>query len=203
MIEYNEYQNSYLKMIDYKDYPSVTRILASTKPKKDVDALNKWRERIGVEEADRISLAAIERGNNYDKLVQDYCNGIEIPHIALKNHLDRYEIVSTEQDVCSHQYQYKGRYDCIFAKNGIVVLNDFKGSTKRKTKYWLKDYPLQIAAYIKAIEETGIVINWGMISVILEDDIQIFTFDHCEIQYNFDKFLKRLNQYNNEKYANL
>jgi ATP-dependent exoDNAse (exonuclease V) beta subunit len=98
---------------------------------------------------------------------------------------------------------YKGRYDCIFAKNGILVLNDFKGASKKKSKKWLKDYPLQIAAYIKALEEVGVVINWGMITVILNDQIQTFVYDHCEIEFHFQQFLKRLKQYNDETNANL
>jgi hypothetical protein len=60
---------------------------------------------------------------------------------------------------------------------------------------------LQIAAYIKAIEETGAVINWGMISVILSDQIQTFVFDHCEIEKYFTEFIKRLKKYNDAKNA--
>jgi hypothetical protein len=41
-----------------------------------------------------------------------------------------------------------------------------------------------------------------MITVILDNDIQVFTFDHCEIEKHFQKFLIRLNQYNYEYNAN-
>ena len=37
-------------MID--QYPSVTRILAATKPQEDIDALERWRKRVGYEEAE-------------------------------------------------------------------------------------------------------------------------------------------------------
>lgn len=190
-------------MKDPSTYPSVTRILSNTKPIWDVRMLEKWRERVGYDEADRISQAAIDRGVMYDKYVEDYCAGLDIPHQELKNHLSQFEIISREETIYSHQYGYKGRYDCIFAKNGILVLNDFKGASKKKTRYWLKDYPLQISAYIKAIEETGIVINWGMITVILDDSIQVFVYNHCEIDYYFNKFLSRLNKYNYEYNAYL
>tara|TARA_R110000868_G_scaffold318537_1_gene579259 strand:+ start:265 stop:834 length:570 start_codon:yes stop_codon:yes gene_type:complete len=185
-------------MIDQKSYPSVTKILSQTKPKEDAEALENWRNRIGIEEADKISKQSLDRGIMYDKFVEDYSKGIDIPHSALKSHLDNYTIVSREKEVYSNLYKYKGRYDCIFDRNGILVLNDFKGSAKKKSRYWLKDYPLQISAYIKAIEESGVCINWGMISVILPNSIQVFTFDHCEIDYYFSKFIDRLNQYNYE-----
>lgn len=186
-------------MID--QYPSVTRILAATKPQEDIDALERWRKRVGYEEAERISNAALQRGKMYDNFVEDYTNGIDIPHVQLKEYLSQFEIISREQTIYNNEYGYKGRYDCIFAKNGILILNDFKGSGRKKSREYLKDYPLQIAAYIKAIEETGAVINWGMISVILSDQIQTFVFDHCEIEKYFTEFIKRLKKYNDAKNA--
>jgi genome maintenance exonuclease 1 len=186
-------------MID--QYPSVTRILAATKPQEDIDALERWRKRIGYAEAEKISKAALERGKMYDNFVEDYTNGIDIPHPQLKEYLSQFEIVSREQTIYNNEFGYKGRYDCIFAKNGILILNDFKGSGRKKSRKYLKDYPLQIAAYIKAIEETGVVINWGMISVILSDQIQTFVFDHCEIEKYFTEFITRLKKYNDAKNA--
>ena len=186
-------------MID--QYHSVTRILAATKPQEDIDALERWRKRIGYAEAEKISKAALERGKMYDNFVEDYTNGIDIPHPQLKEYLSQFEIVSREQTIYNNEFGYKGRYDCIFAKNGILILNDFKGSGRKKSRKYLKDYPLQIAAYIKAIEETGVVINWGMISVILSDQIQTFVFDHCEIEKYFTEFITRLKKYNDAKNA--
>jgi hypothetical protein len=189
-------------MTNYKEYPSVTRILAATKPQKDIDALEKWKIKIGYEEAEKISKAALERGKMYDQFVEDYTNGLDIPHIKLKNYLSDYEIVSREETIYNTQYKYKGRYDCIFSKNDILILNDFKGATKKKRRDYLNDYPLQIAAYIKALEEQKVFIDWGMITIILLDDIQTFVFNQCEIEYYFNEFIKRLKKYNNETDAN-
>lgn len=190
-------------MIDKNQYPSVTRILAKTKPQSDIDMLEKWRMKVGYAEAEKISNEALERGKLYDTYIEDYVNGLDIPHKQLQEYLKQFQIVSREENVYNNQYMYKGRYDCIFAKNGILVLNDFKGASKKKSKNWLKDYPLQIAAYIKALEEIGVVINWGMITVILNDQIQTFVYDHCEIEFYFQQFLKRLKQYNDETNANI
>ena len=190
-------------MTNYNDYPSVTRILAATKPQKDIDALERWRIKIGHEQAEKISKAALERGKMYDQFVEDYTNGLDIPHTKLKNYLSEYKIISREETIYNTEHKYKGRYDCIFSKNGIIILNDFKGATNKKKRNYLNDYPLQIAAYIKAMEEYGMLINWGMITVILSDDIQTFVFNHLEIDHYFKEFIKRLKQYNDGKDANL
>jgi hypothetical protein len=189
-------------MTNHQDYPSVTRILSATKPQEDINALERWRKKIGYAEAEKISQAALDRGKMYDRYVEDYANGIDIPHSKLKTYLSEFEIISREETIYNTEYKYKGRYDCIFSKNGILVLNDFKGATRKKRRNYLNDYPLQIAAYIKALEEQGVVINWGMITVILSDDIQTFVFNHCEMEYYFNEFIKRLKQYNDAKDAN-
>jgi hypothetical protein len=42
-----------------------------------------------------------------------------------------------------------------------------------------------------------------MITVILDNEIQTFVYDHCEIETYFIEFLKRLKQYNDETNANI
>ena len=190
-------------MTEQLTLPSVTRILEATKPLEDRIALQQWRERVGMEEADRISKSALERGKTYDSFVEAfYIRNEEIPHKPLAQHLSNYELHSLEQNIVSNEYGYKGRYDCIFKRNGTLILNDFKGSTKSKKREWLKDYPLQISAYINAVRETGVDVAYGMISVILDNKIQTFTFNHLEIDEYFNKFLERLKQYNDEKESN-
>lgn len=190
-------------MTEQITYPSVTRILEATKPLEDRIALEQWRERVGIEEADRISKSALERGRKYDSFVEAfYIRKEEIPHKSLAKHLSNYELHSLEQNVVSVEYGYKGRYDCIFKRNDTLILNDFKGSSKYKKREWLKDYPLQISAYINAVRESGIDIGYGMISVILDNKIQQFCFNHIEIEKHFNRFLERLNQYNEQLTTN-
>lgn len=182
-------------------YPSVTRILSATKSQEQLDILEKWRKKVGEEEANRISNEALERGKNYDNMVQEYILGNEIKHNKLKEHLDKFNIVSTEENIFNHRYQYKGRYDCIFEKNELKIINDFKGSSKRKRKDWIEDYFIQIAAYWEALEESGILINYGMITVILDNNIQYFVINCSEKNYYFNLFLNRLNKYKELNYG--
>jgi genome maintenance exonuclease 1 len=184
--------------MENKIYYSVTKILEMTKPLTDKIALANWKNKIGFENAEIISKNALERGKKFDKYVNDYIENKEIPHNKLKEHLNNYEIISHETEIYSKNYNYKGRYDCIFLKNEVLYLNDFKGSEKFKKKEWLKDYPLQISAYIKAYNENfDKKINYGMITIITENDIQKFIYDKYEIETYFNLFIKRYEEYLN------
>ena len=44
--------------VEGKKIPSVTTILSATKPKESQESLQKWRDRVGVEEARKITQAA-------------------------------------------------------------------------------------------------------------------------------------------------
>jgi mannitol/fructose-specific phosphotransferase system IIA component (Ntr-type) len=59
--------------------------------------LEKWRIKVGHIEADRISNAALERGKMYDTFIEDYVNGIDIPHKKLQEYLKQFEIVLREE----------------------------------------------------------------------------------------------------------
>lgn len=181
-----------------KFYPSVTKILQATVPQERQDALKKWRDSIGEKEAQEIRQKAMSRGDGYDKQVKDYYElGRPLENKALEYHLKQYKCHSLEKSVISEKHKYYGRYDIVFDVNGFLILNDFKGSSKPKKEEWLGDYVLQISAYVKALIENGVDIKYGMITVILENDVQKFVFSMQQIEYFFQKFLKRLEIYNN------
>ncbi len=50
--------------------PSVTTILNATKPQEDRDRLFNWRQRVGTDEANRISGTASRRGTQTHKQIQ-------------------------------------------------------------------------------------------------------------------------------------
>jgi genome maintenance exonuclease 1 len=130
------------------------------------------------------------RGRDYDAMVVAYGEGEIIAHKALLAHLDTHHIISTEQTVTSPR-GYRGRYDAILEKDGVVYLNDFKGAGKPKDPRYLADYWMQVGAYVLALEEGGEVIDGGMITVILEDGLQVFTLPRKALQPHIEQFLKR------------
>lgn len=179
-------------------YPSVSQILKATESPDKQEGLRKWRESVGEEEAERIRTASKERGIRYDQMVEDHYDGKPIEHKALERFLKQYPSVhSREENVISHRFKYFGRYDIIWEKGVLLVLNDFKGSAKPKRQEYLGDYLLQVSAYVMALREMGIQVAYAMITVILDDDVQYpFILDNEEILYNFGLFLNRLDQYN-------
>lgn len=177
-------------------YPSVTKILTDTMPQERRDALDKWKESVGIENAESISTEAKKRGVDYDSMVKRFYDGEQIENNALAKHLSQYGCYSLEGEVVSKKHGFYGRYDIIFEVNNHLILNDNKGASKMKREEWLGDYPLQLSAYIKAFEETGKIISYGMISLILENDIQKFIFSRNQIDYYFNQFLKRLDKFN-------
>ena len=52
--------------------PSVTTILDKTKPEEKKAALNEWRKRVGVENAQKITTEAANRGTRMHTYLEDY-----------------------------------------------------------------------------------------------------------------------------------
>ena len=60
--------------------PSVTTILNATKSQEDIDSINKWKEKVGEEQATRIKEQAASRGTNMHLHLER--------HIMGEGHLD-------------------------------------------------------------------------------------------------------------------
>lgn len=176
-------------------YPSVTEILKKTQDEKSIQQLERWKQRIGIENAEKISKESLERGIKYDMYIENYYKGIETPLNHLNEYLKMFKIHSLEQSIISEKYKYYGRYDSVFIYKNNLIINDFKGSEKEKDKSRLYDYPLQIAAYWNALKENGVHCNYGLITVILPDKIQPIKFTLEEMEYYFKIFEYRIMQY--------
>ena len=59
-----------------KKVPSVTTILSKTQSKEKRESLDKWRERIGFDEAARITKQASTRGTEMHHVLEQYLKGI-------------------------------------------------------------------------------------------------------------------------------
>ena len=54
---------------------SVTTILDKTKPQEKIDALNKWRKRVGYQQAQTITTEAAGVGTVMHKMLEEHCKG--------------------------------------------------------------------------------------------------------------------------------
>jgi len=55
--------------------PSVTTVLGETQEQSKRDSLQRWRQRVGVEEAKKITHAAATRGTSMHMYLEKYCLG--------------------------------------------------------------------------------------------------------------------------------
>ena len=188
-------------------YPSVTTVL-SLLSKAGID---KWRERVGEDEANKISFQASNRGTDvhdclekYVKNDPDYAKGY-MPHItAAVNKIKPVlaerlgTVYAQEVALYSDHLGLAGRVDMIAEWDGVLSVIDWKTSSKEKKTEWVVSYFMQEASYAIMWEErTGQPIT-QLVTIIACDALpqpQIF------IEHR-DKWttglIRAIKEYNNE-----
>jgi len=141
-----------------KSYPSVTTVTGLLKRK----AIQEWRERVGAEEANKISGRASSRGTRIHSLCEDYLSNkqtnanyfdVEMWQ-TIKPHLDRINnIHALESKLYSDHLEVAGTVDCIAEYDGKLSVIDFKTSSRVKESKDIHDYYMQCSAYAVAFEE--------------------------------------------------
>ena len=169
-------------------YPSVTTVLSE----HSRAAIEAWKERIGREEANRISTRAANRGTGVHVAIERYLNN-DAPWSAgnfvnpltvemfrsIKPNLDRISNIHCQETrMFSHHLRLAGTADCIGEFDGKLAIIDFKTSTKPKKKEWISSYFMQCSAYAIMYEElTGIPVPKTVIIVSVEDDCTTQVFE--------------------------
>jgi genome maintenance exonuclease 1 len=159
---------------DGKQYPSVTSVLGF----KSAESIQKWRDRVGAEEADKISKRASSRGTRIHTLCEDYLTlGTAVPDMfdaemftSIKPYLDKIDnIHALETPLFSHYLKVAGTVDCIAEYEGKLSIIDFKSSSKVKSRDDIHSYFMQTSAYAVMFEElTGIPV--GRLLIIMGVD---------------------------------
>jgi ATP-dependent exoDNAse (exonuclease V) beta subunit len=172
-------------------YPSITTILGKT---ANNVWLQKWKEKVGEEEAARVSKEATDRGTAVHEFAEQHFNG-EAIHSALsqaprdviqmtkdlirigESGVD--EVWGQEQVLWSKKYRYAGRTDMVGIWKGKPTIIDFKTSKKKKYVKQITDYFIQCCAYAVAHNElygTGIR-NMAVLITVAGGEPQIFERD--------------------------
>jgi len=167
---------------DGDKYPSVTSVL-SVRGKKGIF---EWRQRVGAEEADRVSRKASTRGTRIHKLCETYLLNEELPEL-LPLDLDTWKkfrpiveridnIHYVEPFLYSNHLGMAGQCDCIAEFDGKLSVIDFKTSRRLKKHEGISGYFAQCAAYAVMYEElTGIAINRTVVLIAVDgEEPQIF-----------------------------
>ena len=187
--------------------PSVTTILSRT---KDQSYLDKWRARVGVEEADRIFNHSAKRGTSMHKFIENHITGIGYDDLSTIGHEARpmaQKIIEVGLTPITEYYGsevtlhypglYAGSTDLVCLHNGKETIVDFKQANKPKREEWIEDYYLQIGAYAMAHDYVhGSNIEQGIIMVCTPDlYFQEFKFEGEKMREYRHRFLERFSQY--------
>ena len=126
---------------DGSRYPSVTTVLGILSE----DSIREWRQRVGEEEANKVSHRASNRGTAVHSIIEKYLRNEDtsdtLPHIKqslanLRPILDKSigKIFGLETALYSRHLGMAGRCDCIAEWNGVPSIIDFKTSRRIKKK---------------------------------------------------------------------
>ena len=174
------------------------------------DIFIKWRKRVGVEEANRITKKATTRGTDFHEVAQAYLENKELnwdnyrPASKFMFHhaapyLDKINnIHAIERTLYSEYLGLAGRVDCIAEYEGELAVIDFKTSEKIKPEKWLENYFVQETFYAAAYYElTGIPVK-KLITLMVTPSGEVKVFD----KRNKGDYIKLLVRYIKEFVSN-
>lgn len=169
-------------------YPSITTVLGDQPEKKR--AITEWRNRVGAEEANKVSSQAARRGTDLHNLMETYILGDEIDaKKIMPSTLARFRpvqkcldenlqlVYASETPMYSDLLRIAGTADLICEWNGEVTVIDFKTARKMKTADMITDYFVQATAYSIMFEEhTGIECHhFAILMVSDEGEFEVFS----------------------------
>ena len=190
--------------------PSVTAVLGATQPKEKQESLERWRKRVGLREAQKITRDAAIRGTAMHKYLEDLIRGqrsLDLTPLGVEATRMAKIIVERGLNDCSEVYGieatlyypnlYAGSVDLVAKYKDKVSIIDFKQTNKPKQKEWIGDYFLQMAAYGMAHDAVyGTAIEQGVIMMCSKDGYyQQFVIEGKEFRQAKHDFLARLNQF--------
>lgn len=156
-------------------FPSVTTVLSYTKPKAEKQKLEDWRQRVGVEEADRVSKQSTDDGTllhnsieailAWDERMLSFAGVFEkiekddtgADKARVRMLLDGWrndvqprlgEVFMLEPYGWNNNHGYAGAIDFVGVFDDIPSIVDWKNSKRAKQEAWIADYRQQGAAYI-------------------------------------------------------
>jgi genome maintenance exonuclease 1 len=160
-----------------KKLVSITSVISHYSKEK----FAKWRQRVGEEEANRITKRATNRGTDTHTLIEQYLRNMDLVSDILpisemlfqisRPVLDRINNIHTlEGSLYSEILGVAGTVDCIAEFDGELAVVDFKTSAKPKPREWIEGYFVQTMFYGMALYEmTGIPIKKLVIIMTCEN----------------------------------
>ena len=205
-IDYPTLDREMIDGVRYYDTPDGQKLVSITSiiSHYNREIFTKWRKRVGVEEANKITKAATSRGTDMHTLVENYMLNKELPTVQplseflfkqAKPDLDKIDnIHAIEQALFSKELGVAGTVDCIAEYEGELAIIDFKTSKKPKPEKWIEHYFVQCAAYACMLYEmTGIMVKKFVIIMSCENgEVEVYE------QYDKRKYINLLAEYISE-----
>lgn len=160
-------------------YPSVTTVLSAM----GNDSIQKWRDEVGHDVADKIGNTAARRGTLIHENVENHIlgkpltftifNGVELD--MFRNLMPTVkqieEIHCLETTLWSDRLKVAGTVDLICVRNGKLSVLDWKTSGRYKSRDEIHSYFIQCSAYAYMFwERTGVAISDIVIAMTTQDD---------------------------------
>jgi ATP-dependent exoDNAse (exonuclease V) beta subunit len=189
---------------DGNSYPSITTVLSDYNKK----AIYEWRQRVGNEEANRISTKASNRGTKLHGTVEKYLLNemsdmklkMMMPDLkemfnSIKPIIDKNvgTIYGIEQRLYSDRLRISGTCDCIAEWDGKLSIVDWKTSNRPKEQKSIANYFMQAAAYAEMFEErTGKAIDQIVVAICVQSDIsQVFVEEKHKYMNELHEYIER------------
>jgi len=195
-----------------KKLPSVTTILSATQSDDKKAGLDAWRERVGYQEAARITSQAALRGTEMHYVLENYIDGRGylnlspegsqprlMAHEIIQN-LDKLKVVYGNEVSLAYEDLWAGATDVVGLYDEQPTIVDFKQSNKIKREEYVEDYFYQIAAYSLAHKKQYGPITQGLICVCTKDIIyQEFKMNEEKLKEYENKWMERVTKYHQTK----
>jgi len=182
---------------DGNKYISITTLLSNLSKA----GIQKWRERVGAEEANRISTKASRQGTGVHSICESYIKNEDgFLDGRMPNEVEMFQSIESLLDciddvhcvegaLYSDELKLAGRTDLIAEFDNQLAVIDYKTSRKIKTWEMCHSYFMQGAFYAMAYEErTGIPINNIVIIMAVENEKPLL------FRETKDRWIEPLNQ---------
>ena len=172
---------------DGRRLPSVTTILEATKPEEKRQALQNWRNRVGVAQAQAITTEAANRGTRMHTYLEHYVKTGEVKArgtnpfgwashamaaVVIEHGLKNVQEFWGIEVPLYFPSIYAGTTDGCGIHLGEQAILDYKQTNRPKKREWIEDYFMQLCAYAEAHNELhGTKINKGVILMCVKPDM--------------------------------
>ena len=190
--------------------PSVTTILGATQSDEKKAALDKWKARVGIVEADRIRDTSAARGTNMHLHLEKYVLGeghldltpggqvakVMADVIIKKGLKDMSEVWGSEVTL-HYPGKYAGQTDLVGVYDYEDSIIDYKQSNRPKRREYIDDYFMQLGAYAMAHNQVyNTDITQGVVLICTPDHyFQKFSVNGKEFIKYQNQFLERVEKY--------